>query len=122
MTQRRAAGYNQRTPHACDGPNCASLRSHPDRYDAYQATFIYPTPVSAPQSALFTYLTPMLVSKSASFPYPTPTSAPKSASFTQLTRLHAPKRGVFGKSIYDSLLIYVVYRIRTIKSNQIYDV
>ena len=108
MTQRRAAGYNQRTPHACDGPNCASLRSHPDRYDAYQATFIYPTPMLAP--------------KSASFPDPTPMLVPKSASFTQPTRLHAPKRGVFGKVVYQSVLIYAVYRIRTIESDQIYGV
>ncbi len=107
MTQRRAAGYNRRL-YACDGPNRASLRSHPDRYDAYQASFIYPTPMSAP--------------KSASFPYPIRLQAPKSASFSQLTRLHAPKRGVFGKAVYQSLLIYVVYRIRTIKSDQIYDV
>lgn len=89
--------------HACDGPNCASLRSHLDRYDAYQAPFPYPTPVSAPKSASFTYLTPMLV--------------PKSASFTQLTRLHAPKRGVFGKAVYQSLLIYAVYQIRAIESD-----
>ena len=108
--------------HACDGPNRAALRSHPDRCDAYQASFTYPTPVLAPKSALFTYPTPMLVPKSASFPYPTRLQAPKSASFTQLTRLHAPKRGVFGKVVYQSLLIYVVYQIRTIKSNQIYDV
>ena len=95
-------------PHACDGPNFAALRSHPDRYDAYQAPFTYPTPVSAP--------------KSASFAYPTPMSAPKSAPFTQLTRLHAPKRGVLGKAVYQSVLIYVVYRIRTIESGQIYGV
>lgn len=107
MTQRRAAGYNRRL-YACDGPNCASLRSHPDRCDAYQATFIYPTRLPAP--------------KSASFIDPTPMSAPKSASFTQLTRLHAPKRGVFRKAVYDSFLIYEVYQIRTIKSNQIYGV
>ena len=80
--------------HACDGPNRTSLRSHPDQCDAYQAPFTYPTPVSAP--------------KSASFAYP--------------TRLHAPKRGVFGKAVYQSLLIYVVYRICTIKSDQIYGV
>ena len=107
MTQRRAAGYNRRL-HACDGPNFASLRSHPDRCDAYQATFIYPTPMSAP--------------KSASFPYPTRLQAPKSASFPYPTRLHAPKRGVFGKVVYQSVLIYAVYRIHTIKSNQIYGV
>ena len=99
------AGYNLRL-HACAGPNLAALRSHPDQCDANQAPFTYPTPVSAP--------------KSASFPYPTPMSAPKSASFTQPTRLHAPKRGVFGKAIYQFVLIYVVYRIRTIKSDQIY--
>ena len=75
--------------HACDGPNFASLRSHPDRCDAYQASFTYPTPVSAP--------------KSASFPYP--------------TRLHALKRGVFGKAVYQSLLIYAVYQIRAIESD-----
>lgn len=107
MTQRRAAGYNRRL-HACDGPNCASLRSHPDRCDAYQAMFIYPTP--------------MLVPKSASFTDSTRLQAPKSASFTQLTRLHAPKRGVFEKAVYQSLLIYVVYQIRTIESDQIYGV
>ena len=95
-------------PHACDGPNRTSLRSHPDQCDAYQASFPYPTPVSAP--------------KSASFAYPTPVLVPKSALFPQPTRLHAPKRGVFGKAVYQSLLIYVVYRIRTIKSNQIYGV
>ena len=114
MTQRRAAGYNRRL-HACAGPNRASLRSHPDLCDAYQASFTYPTPMSAPKSASFPYPTPMLVPKSASFPYPTPMSAPKSALFTDPTRLHAPKRGVFGKAVYQSLLIYVVYRIRTIK-------
>ena len=107
MTQRRAAGYNRRL-HACAGPNLAALRNHPDQCDANQASFTYPTPVSAP--------------KSASFPYPTPMSAPKSASFPQPTRLHAPKRGVFGKAVYQSLLIYVVYRICTIKSDQIYGV
>ena len=107
MTQRRAAGYN-RPPHACDGPNRASLRSHPDLCDAYQASFTYPTPVSAP--------------KSASCTQPTPMSAPKSAPFTQPTRLHAPKRGVFGKAVYQSLLIYIVYWIRTIESDQIYGV
>lgn len=52
MTQRRAAGYN-RLPHVCDGPNRASLRSHPDLCDANQAPFAYPTPVSAPKSASF---------------------------------------------------------------------
>ena len=93
MTQRRAAGYNRRL-HACDGPNRTSLRSHPDQCDANQAPFTYPTPVSAP----------------------------KSASFPQLTRLHAPKRGVFGKAVYQSLLIYVVYRIHAIESDQIYGV
>ena len=107
MTQRRAAGYN-RHPHACAGPNRASLRSHPDRGAAYQAPFTYPTPMSAP--------------KSASFTYPTCLQAPKSAPFTQLTRLQAPKRGVFGKAVYQSLLIYVVYQIRTIESDQIYGV
>ena len=96
------------TPHACDGPNFAALRIHPDRYDAYQASFAYPTPVSAPKSAPFPYLTRL--------------QAPKSASFSYPTRLHAPKRGVFEKAIYQSLLIYAVYRIRTIESNQIYDV
>ena len=101
------AGYNLRL-HACAGPNLAALRRHSDRCDANQAPFTYPTPVSAP--------------KSASFPYPTPMSAPKSASFPYPTRLHAPKRGVFGKAVYQSLLIYVVYRIRTIKSDQIYGV
>ena len=89
--------------HACDGPNRTSLRSHPDQCDAYQAPFTYPTPVLAP--------------KSASFPYPTPMLVPKSALFTQPTRLHAPKRGVFGKAVYQYVLIYVVYRIRTIKSD-----
>ena len=93
MTQRRAAGYNRRL-HACAGPNRTSLRSHPDLCDAYLAPFTYPTPVSAP----------------------------KNASFPQPTRLHAPKRGVFGKAVYQSLLIYVVYRIRTIESGQIYGV
>ena len=107
MTQRRAAGYNRHL-HACDGLNRASLRSHPDQCDANQAPFTYPTPVSAP--------------KSASFPYPTPMLVPKSASFPQPTRLHTPKRGVFGKAVYQSLLIYVVYRIRTIESDQIYGV
>ena len=106
-TQGMDAGYNLRL-HACAGPNRASLRSHPDRCDAYQASFPYPTPMSASKSALFTYLTPM--------------SAPKSASFTQLTRLHTPKRGVFEKAVYQSLPIYGVYWIRTIKSDQIYGV
>ena len=101
------AGYNLRLQ-ACAGPNLAALRSHSDLCDANQTSFTYPTP--------------MLVPKSASFPYPTPMSAPKSASFPQPTRLHAPKRGVFGKAVYQSLLIYVVYRICTIKSDQIYGV
>ena len=79
MTQRRAAGYN-RLPHACDGPNRTSLRSHPDQCDANQA------------------------------PFPQP------------TRLHAPKRGVFGKAVYQSVLIYVVYWIRTIESDKTYAV
>ena len=87
------AGYNRRL-HACTGPNFAALRSHSDQCDANQTSFTYPTP--------------MLVPKSASFPQP--------------TRLHAPKRGVFGKAVYQSLLIYVVYRICTIKSDQIYGV
>ena len=108
--------------HACDGPNRTSLRSHPDQCDAYQAPFTYPTPVSAPKSASFPYPTPMSAPKSASFTYPTPLLVPKSAPFTQPTRLHAPKRGVFGKAIYQFVLIYVVYRIRTIKSDQIYGV
>ncbi len=109
-------------PHACDGPNLAALRNHPDQCDANQASFTYPTPVSAPKSAPFPYPTPMLVPKSASFPYPTPMPAPKSASFPYPTRLHAPKRGVFGKAVYQSLLIYEVYWIRTIESDQIYGV
>ena len=87
------AGYNRRL-HACTGPNFAALRSHSDLCDANQT----------------------------SFPYPTPMSAPKSASFTDPTRLHAPKRGVFGKAVYQSRLIYVVYWIRTIESDQIYGV
>ena len=106
-TQGMDAGYNLRL-HACAGPNLAALRSHPDRCDAYQASFPYPTPVSAP--------------KSAPFIDPTRLQAPKSASFTDPTHLHAPKRGVFGKAVYQSLLIYVVYRIRTIESDQIYGV
>ena len=99
-TQGMDAGYNLRL-HACAGPNRASLRSHPDRGAAYQAPFTYPTPMSAPKSALFTQLTRL--------------QAPKSAPFTQPTRLKAPKRGVFGEAVYQSLLIYVVYRIRTIE-------
>ena len=87
------AGYNLRL-HACAGPNRTSLRSHPDQCDAYQTSFTYPTRLQAP----------------------------KSASFPQPTRLHTPKRGVFGKAVYQSLLIYVVYRIRTIESDQIYGV
>ena len=121
MTQRRAAGYN-RPPHACAGLNRASLRSHPDRRAAYQAPFTYPTPMSAPKSASFTQLTRLQAPKSAPFTQPTCLQAPKSAPFTQPTRLHAPKRCVFGKAVYQSLLIYVVYRIRTIESDQIYGV
>ena len=49
-------------------------------------------------------------------------SVPKSASFPYPTRLHAPKRGVFGIAVYQFLLMYEVYRIRTIESNQIYGV
>ncbi len=93
----------QSAPHACDGPNLAALRNHPDQCDANQASFTYPTPVSAPKSASFIDPTPMLVPKSASFAYP--------------TRLHAPKRGVFGKAVYQSLSIYGVYRIHTIESD-----
>lgn len=76
----------------------------------------------APKSASFPYPTPMSAPKSALFPQLTRLQAPKSASFTQLTRLHTPKRGVFEKAVYQSLLIYEVYRIRTIKSDQIYGV
>jgi len=94
----------------------------PDQCDANQAPFTYPTPVSAPKSASFPYPTPMLVPKSASFIDPTRLQAPKSVSFPQPTRLHAPKRGVFGKAVYQSLLIYEVYWIRTIKSDQIYGI
>ena len=119
MTQRRAAGYN-RLPHACDGPNRTSLRSHPDQCDANQAPFTYPTRLQAPKSASFPYPTPMSAPKSASFPQPTRLQAPKSASFPQPTRLHTPKRGVFEKAVYQSLLIYGVYWILTIKSDQIY--
>ena len=108
--------------HACDGPNFAALRSHPDRCDAYQASFTYPTPMSAPKSAPFPYPTRLQAPKSASFPYPTRLHASKSALFTQPTRLHAPKRGVFGIAVYQFLLIYVVYRIRTIESDQIYGI
>ena len=75
-----------------------------------------------PKSASFPYPTRLQAPKSASFPDPTRLQAPKSASFTQLTRLHAPKRGVFGKAVYQSLLIYAVYQIRTIESDQIYGV
>ena len=96
-------------PHACDGPNRTSLRSHPDQCDAYQAPFTYPTPMLVPKSASFIDPTPMSAPKSASFAYPTPMLVPKSASFPQPTRLHAPKRGVFGKAVYQSLLIYGVY-------------
>ena len=99
-TQGMDAGYNRRL-HACAGPNLAALRSHSDQCDAYQTPFTYPTRLQAPKSASFIDPTPMLVPKSASFPQP--------------TRLHAPKRGVFGKAVYQSLLIYVVYRIRTIE-------
>gem|GEM_PF-1551800 len=106
--------------HACAGPNFASLRSHSDQCDANQAPFTYPTPMLVPKSASFTYLTRLQAPKSASFPQPTRLQAPKSAPFPQLTRLHVPKRGVFGKAVYQSLLIYVVYRIRTIKSDQTY--
>ena len=106
-TQGMDAGYNLRL-HACAGPNRTSLRSHPDQCDANQAPFTYPTPVSAP--------------KSASFIDPTRLQAPKSASFTDPTRLHAPKRSVFRKAVYDSFLIYAVYQIRTIESEQIYGV
>ena len=121
MTQRRAAGYNRRL-HACAGPNRTSLRNHPDQCDANQAPFTYPTPVSAPKSASFPYPTRLRAPKSAPFTQSTRLQAPKSAPFTQPTRLHAPKRGVFGKAVYQSLLIYVVYRIRTIELDQIYGV
>ena len=115
------AGYNRRL-HACAGPNRASLRSHPDLCDAYQTSFTYPTPMSAPKSAPFTYPTCLQAPKSAPFTQLTRLQAPKSAPFTQPTRLHTPKRGVFGKAVYQSLLIYIVYRIRTIESDQIYGV
>ena len=115
------AGYNRRL-HACAGPNLAALRSHSDLCDANQAPFTYPTPVSAPKSALFIDPTRLQAPKSASFTQLTRLQASKSAPFTQLIRLHAPKRGVFGKAVYQSRLIYVVYWIRTIESDQIYGV
>ena len=64
----------------------------------------------------------MSVPKSAPFTQLTRLHAPKSASFTDPTRLHAPKRGVFEITVYQSLLIYAVYQIRTIESDQMYGV
>ena len=93
-TQGMDAGYNLRL-HACAGPNLAALRSHPDRCDAYQAPFPYPTPVSAPKSALFTDSTRL--------------QAPKSASFTQPTRLQAPKRAVCVNLPIEADHLYIVY-------------
>ena len=98
------AGYNRRL-HASTGPNLASLRSHPDRYDAYQAPFTYPTRLQAP--------------KSASFPYPTPVSASKSASFTQPTRLQAPKRAVCVNLPIEVDYLYIVHVNHFTKSHQI---
>ena len=93
-TQGMDAGYNRRL-HASTGPNLASLRSHPDLCDAYQAPFPYPTPMSA--------------SKSASFPYPTRLQAPKSASFTQPTRLQALKRAVCVNRFIETDYLYIVH-------------
>ena len=93
-TQGMDAGYNRRL-HASTGPNRASLRSHPDRCDAYQASFAYPTPVSAPKSALFTQLTHLQAPKSASFPYP--------------TRLLAPKRAVCVNRFIETDHLYIVH-------------
>ena len=103
-TQGMDAGYNRRL-HASTGPNLAALRSHPDLCDAYQASFAYPTPVSAPKSALFTY--------------PTPMSVPKSASFPQPTRLHALKRAVCINRFIETDHLYIVHVNHFIESPQI---
>jgi len=84
------AGYN-RPPHACDGPNRTSLRSHPDQCDANQVPFTYPTPVSAP----------------------------KSASFPQPTRLQALKRAVCVNRFIETDHLYIVHVNHFIESPQI---
>jgi len=89
-TQGMDAGYNLRL-HACDGPNRASLRSHPDRCDAYQALFTYPTRLHAP----------------------------KSASFTQPTRLQAPKRAVCVNRFIETDHLYIVHVNHSTESPQI---
>ena len=103
-TQGMDAGYNRRL-HACAGPNRASLRSHPDLYDAYQASFTYLTPMSAPKSASFTQPTPMLVPKSASFPQP--------------TRLQASKRAVCVNLPIEVDYLYIVHVNHFTESHQI---
>ena len=103
-TQGMDAGYNLRL-HAWARPNLAALRSHPDRCDAYQTSFPYPTP--------------MLVPKSASFPYPTRLQAPKSASFTQPTRLQAPKRAVCVNRFIETDYLYIVHVNHSTESYQI---
>lgn len=84
------AGYNRRL-HACAGPNRASLRSHPDLCDAYQASFTYPTPVLAP----------------------------KSAPFTQPTRLQALKRAACVNRFIETDHLYIVHVNHFIESPQI---
>ena len=103
-TQGMDAGYNRRL-HACAGPNRASLRSHPDLCDAYQAPFTYPTRLHAPKSASFIDPTPMLV--------------PKSASFTQPTRLQAPKRAVCVNHFIETDYLYIVHVNHSTESPQI---
>jgi len=100
-TQGIDAGYNLRL-HASTGPNLAALRSHPDRCDAYQAPFAYPTPMSAPKSALFTQLTHL--------------QAPKSTSFTQPTRLQALKRAVCVNRFIEMDHLYIVHVNHSTKS------
>ena len=98
------AGYN-RPPHACDGPNRTSLRSHPDQCDANQTSFPYPTRLQAP--------------KSASFTYPTPVSAPKSASFPHPTRLQALKIAVCVNRFIETDHLCIVHVNHFIESHQI---
>ena len=89
-TQGMDAGYNLRL-HACAGPNLAVLRSHSDLCDAYQTSFTYPTPMSAP----------------------------KSASFPQPTRLQALKRAVCANRFIETDHLYIVHVNHFIESPQI---
>ena len=73
------------------GQTAPALRSHPDLCDAYQTSFTYPTPMSAP----------------------------KSTSFPQPTRLQALKRAVCVNRFIETDHLYIVHVNHFIESYQI---